>query len=356
MNQILVEMELLRDPYCGIGQVCHKLLREYISATDVPDGLSVLGADASLRERQKGIRLLPAWTYSLMKWSERLFPYGVWHCTNQDSIYTPKSRSTRFVLTIHDLNFISERVSDATFVESRLTHFRKLAARASVVVTDSQFVRRQVAEYLNVEDARTRCIPLGVDMPSESPPANTARHITEEKPFLFTIGFVAEKKNFLVLLDLLPALPEHFLVIAGSNRKRYAKRILERAIELGVQDRVVMPGTIDEKQKQWFFANCEAFVFPSLLEGFGIPVLEAMSHAKPVFCSTSTSLPEVAGDAAFYWDSFSPREMAAVFNHGMNKWRSDPTCREKALARAKAFPWSATARSYINLYREVLQS
>jgi glycosyltransferase involved in cell wall biosynthesis len=112
-----------------------------------------------------------------------------------------------------------------------------------------------------------------------------------------------------------------------------------------------MTGQVSDGDRQWLYEQCEAFVFPSLTEGFGFPVLEAMQCGKPVFMSRRTSLPEVGGSLGFYWDSFGAEHMAAVFRAGMAAVAGMP-----GLARAHAaeFSWENAARGYLGVYRSVL--
>ena len=101
------------------------------------------------------------------------------------------------------------------------------------------------------------------------------------------------------------------------------------------------------------YENCEAFLFPSLTEGFGLPVIEAMSFGKPVFLSNSSSLPEIGGSEAFYWDSYEVDHMLSVFNHGM-KAKNDGEFAAKVKSWANHFTWEASASKYLNLYSRLL--
>ena len=100
--------------------------------------------------------------------------------------------------------------------------------------------------------------------------------------------------------------------------------------------------------------NCDAFLFPSLTEGFGLPVIEAMQFGKPVFLFKATSLPEVGGTLAFYWSSFDPDAMAAVFHAGMAAFASDPNYPLESIAHARRFSWDKAASEYLAFYREIL--
>ncbi|MEI9911174.1 MAG: glycosyltransferase [Bacteroidota bacterium] len=153
-----------------------------------------------------------------------------------------------------------------------------------------------------------------------------------------------------------PALLEgnnYELVIAGLNHFDYAKKVMEEARRWQVEDRVKLIGAIDEKNKYWYYRHCEAFMFPSVAEGFGFPPLEAMHFGKPVFLSDRTSLPEVGGDAAYYFSDFDPRAMRSVFEKGMNDFKNHN--RIPAIKRqASLFNWNKTAGEYLDIYRKLI--
>jgi glycosyltransferase involved in cell wall biosynthesis len=110
---------------------------------------------------------------------------------------------------------------------------------------------------------------------------------------------------------------------------------------------------LSEAQKAWLYATCEGFLFPSLAEGFGLPPLEAMCFGKPVFLSRLTSLPEVGGDAAYYFDDFDAATMRRTVRAGIARHTTE---RRDALAneQAKRFSWSRCADEYVALYRKLL--
>ena len=167
--------------------------------------------------------------------------------------------------------------------------------------------------------------------------------------FLFTVGMVCAKKNFHVLVPLLRG-NDKTLVISGIVKEDYREKIVATAHAFGVADRVIVTGPVSQHDKDWYYANCEAFLFPSLAEGFGLPVLEAMHHGKPVFLSTMTSLPEVGGEAAFYFSSFDPEQMQAAFAQGMAAFAiGDGPARVRA--HAAGFSWERAAAGYLALYR-----
>jgi glycosyltransferase involved in cell wall biosynthesis len=106
------------------------------------------------------------------------------------------------------------------------------------------------------------------------------------------------------------------------------------------------------QKKSWYFNNCNAFAFPSISEGFGLPVVEAMSCGKPLFLSTRTSLPEIGGDVSFYFNDFNPEHIQNVFASGMKKYNANGL-REKIKQRGTNFCWHKAAAEYLQVYRSL---
>jgi len=120
---------------------------------------------------------------------------------------------------------------------------------------------------------------------------------------------------------------------------------------MGVEKQLHLIGIINDSDKYWLLKNCNSFAFPSLAEGFGLPVIEAMSLGKPVFLSHLTSLPEVGGPEAYYWKSFEPSSMIDVYQSGMKTYDELKAARE--IEWAAQFSWSKAAESYLNLYESI---
>ena len=170
--------------------------------------------------------------------------------------------------------------------------------------------------------------------------------------FLFSVGTVVPKKNFHVLPALLRD-NAYRLIIAG-NRSRYEHDIMDEARRWGVEDRVSIIGPVPEPVKYWYIRHCSAFLFPSVAEGFGLPVIEAMYYRKPIFLSDRTSLPEIAGDCAIYFDhEFTPDKMREEFAAGMERFRNGGMDTDRMVEHARSFSWERTARRYLEIYREL---
>ena len=144
------------------------------------------------------------------------------------------------------------------------------------------------------------------------------------------------------------------LFIAGiTDDENYKEIIIKEAEKNGVAERVIFAGAINENDKQWYMKNCKAFLFPSLAEGFGLPVIEAMYFGRPVILSTATALPEIGGNEAYYFDDFEPENMRSVLTDALKNYKENPDAESKITARAKMFTWEDAAKKYFEVYRSL---
>ena len=136
-------------------------------------------------------------------------------------------------------------------------------------------------------------------------------------------------------------------IIAGSIDSVYAKEIQKNK-----PSNVHFVGKVSDENKSWYYENCQGLIFPSLLEGFGLPVVEAMSVGKPLFLSNKTSLPEIGGEDAFYFEDFSPQSMLQTIKNGINSFSDKQANRLKE--RASNFSWDVAAKKYLSLYESLI--
>jgi len=289
-----------------------------------------------------------------LSWIHKLYfgepnRFALVHFTDQFCRLHPQKVNGKKVITIHDINVVHEKSKPQWKIDKRLNKMRSFINACDKVVTISHFVAADILQYFPEVKGKLSVIYNGADRLSV--PDNHQPVYLPKRQFLFSIGMVVPKKNFHVLPALLVG-NDYELVISGVETP-YKARIIEEAQKHGVLDRVKITGPVSEGDKAWYYKNCLAFVFPSIAEGFGLPVIEAMHFGKPVFLSTHTSLPEIGGDAAFYFDSFEPEAMQNAFNKGMHDFESKGM-QQKAIARANQFDWDETARQYLKLYDECL--
>lgn len=173
-------------------------------------------------------------------------------------------------------------------------------------------------------------------------------------PFLFAMGYVNRKKNFHTLVPLLEHNHMELLIAGRLDEPDYIHAMKKEAARLGVEDRLKILGPVSEEDKAWYFGNCLAFSLPSLAEGFGAPVVEAMAFGKPVFLSARTSLPEIGGDVAFYFQNFDPKHMQQVFQEGLEQYSKNGLA-EKIIKRGYSFSWEEKAVEYVKVYRSLME-
>lgn len=276
----------------------------------------------------------------------------LWHSTFQLKAIIPLG--VPVVQTIHDLNYLYEDIDLRTKVKIH-RNIARYIRRASHIVTISEYVMNDLCAHFDLGDKPRSVIYNGYDTyngPVEKP-AYVPTH-----PYLFFIGGMLWKKNIHVLPCLLSG-NNYELVIAGSQDKpehtKCIDAIMKEAAEWGVQDRVHIVGPVSEAVKYWYFRHCEAFVFPSLAEGFGLPAIEAMQQGKPVFLSDHTSLPEIGDEYGYYFNhDFDRQGMIAEFKESMEHYHRHPDLPEQIKKHAMKFSWDEAARRYWDIYESLL--
>lgn len=341
--KIGVDMERMRNVNSGLGQFCLQLADALVQEPDTefhfyyPHQYTLpLNRNAYNISRTAKVMGISA-------------PQtDVFHATHQDSKLFAKGKP--YVLTIHDLNFIEKYPKNSFRYHQFLFMIQRRVKRAAAVNFISNYTYTVAQNYLDFSSVKkTAIIHNGFCLSA----TETKIPAIAPDAFLFTIGIINPKKNFHVLLPIVKAtgLP---LIIAGNTSHEYVARIKKYAVDLGIAGLVHFPGLITEEEKLWYYRNCKAFLFPSLAEGFGMPVIEAMSQGAPVFLSRKTSLPEVGGPLAYFFDTFDPQDMVTVFEKGMSDFSSLPGQAERLKAHAAQFSWGKAAKEYINLYRAAL--
>jgi glycosyltransferase involved in cell wall biosynthesis len=275
--------------------------------------------------------------------------YDLWHATYQATQYFPQNRKIKIVLTVHDLNFLHEKTKSAEKQKKELKKLQEKINRADHIVAISQFVLNDIKQNIQLKGQPITVIYNGCNINEIK---NTKRPLAAPNgKYIYTIGTITDKKNFHVLPALLNS-NNLYLVISGiTQNQEYLNKIINQAKQHGVEKRLIFTGAVTEEDKQWYMRNCEVFVFPSLAEGFGLPVIEAMYFGKPVILSNYTSLPEIGGNDAYYFDSFEPEEMQKVLNSCLISF--DKEIAERVKKRAALFNWNDTAKLYENIYANV---
>lgn len=268
----------------------------------------------------------------------------VWHGLNQHMRYRPPVNSQRNIVTVHDLNHIYAKTGPSLWWQDwRLTrHLR----RAHQLIAISQYAADDMARHLP-KLPPARIIHNGAADLTNSPQACIDPLVGQ--PYMLHISRMSPSKNVAALLDMAAIWPEQPLVLAGPDSPEVqAHKAQAKAQGL---HHVHFLTDVSEAQKTWLYANCTAFLFPSLMEGFGLPPIEAMFFGKPVIVARRSCLPEICGDGAAYWNDFDPLSMKQTVQAAM---RPDIASRlkQQAMARAAHFTWHHACARYLDLYSE----
>jgi glycosyltransferase involved in cell wall biosynthesis len=370
--RVVIDLEKLRYINCGLGRFSLYLARELLAAGHgriepvlfLPRSARDLFAAAApecLLVRPWKKEAVAGLVRPLVQPFLGRRRFDLWHVTNQMSKYLPLDARVPVLLTIHDLNFLHESPAEGHSREERdrddqrkLADIQRKVDRATAIATVSQFVADDIRARLAIRGRPVHVVHNGLAAPAAA--SATAPAWAPPGPFLLTVGNCLPHKNFHALFELLGQLPEERLVIAGKKTTPYGEFLEQEAVRRGLAPRVTMPGEVSDGDRQWLYENCRAFLFPSLTEGFGLPVIEAMQCGKPVFLSRRTSLPEVAGDLGFYWDTFEPEAMLAVYREGIARYAADPEAARRRRDHARHFSWRRTAEDYLGIYADLLRS
>ena len=347
--KILIDLTKVKNPYCGLGQFSINLGKELIRQNPNQFELSFLLHNKSSYWFKDKVRIeTPSFLSYIFR--NRFRKYSFWHAIHQDSRFHSLLKKLPYILTIHDLNFLEEKSPEK--IKRRLNSLQKKINGAIAITSISEYSKQEIIRNFNIPDIPFEVIYNGVEDLSEKKDERPA--VIPNGDFLFTIGVITEKKNFHVLIDFIDKIPNLNLIIAGDDSGKYANEIKELAKSKNLQSRVFLPGKISEAEKLWYYRNCKAFVFPSLLEGFGLPVIEAMQSGKAVFLSNKCSLPEIAKDKAYYWNNFEPDYMADVYATKMNEYYNDNERTMLIKKHAAGFSMSKSIEAYIALYGKLL--
>jgi len=294
------------------------------------------------------------------------------HCpVNTAPLWIP--RNCKLVLTIHDVMYLlpAEQLPPSPSFYQRLGRIYRLflvpriAQRAEVVVTVSYCSRQDIIKYITLPENRIYVVQ-GASGRVYRPVENTValesvrKKYTLDHPFILALAGVDPRKNTSRLIEAFAKIlietnrPYQLAMIGLPSSARH--RFFQEARNLGIDNQIVFSGFVPEDDLVALYNLAEVFVYPSLYEGFGLPILEAMACGTPVVTSPRGSIPEVAGDAVIFVDPLS----AKAISHGIKKVLTDHELarrlREKGFERVKSFSWRNAAIKMLQIYRKVGQS
>jgi glycosyltransferase involved in cell wall biosynthesis len=269
----------------------------------------------------------------------------------------------RKVVTVHDLIYARFPEAHAGIRDKGMRVLVPRAARRSDrVIVDSQSTREDLMRLIRIPSERIDVVPLGIGrVQHEAPLAERelrARFDLGERHVVLSLSAKRPHKNLRALIGALARLPAERrpLLVLPGYATAHENELLEFARAAGVEPDVRFLGWCTGEEVEGLWAIAEAFVFPSLYEGFGLPVLEAMARGVPVACSNAASLPEVAGDAALLFDPHDEHAIAEALRRLLEDSALRDRLRSRGLARAREFSWERAARLTLESYARALGS
>lgn len=363
--RIAIDGRVALHPRTGYGTICHQVLRR-IAAVDAENSYFFYF------DQDPGNRILdyPAHGYAFGGSSEEL----VWCNTfllrqmKRDNIdvyvtfldreipYFPLSMNV--ISMTHDLARITFPEPDSYRNLAHKIYYNVLvriaARRSNLILANSEFTRQEIISTLSVDPRKVRKITLGPgdgQVPESSTFAAVLERYAVRRPYILALGSATPNKNNTRVIQAFRTIRERFpdlsLVIGGRN---WLGKSFDPAI---LDDRVILTGFVDDADLPVLFAAAKLFVFPSLHEGFGLPVIEAMAHGVPVIASNVTALPEVGGHAALYVDPLSVTDLADKMALLLSRPELADEMSRKGLRRVESFRWETACQEIAAACREL---
>jgi glycosyltransferase involved in cell wall biosynthesis len=297
------------------------------------------------------------WEQAIQPWVLRREDIDLLH---SPALVGPILGGRPFVVTVHDLSYHYYPEAFRAANRGYLALFgRHSVRRARRVIAVSQSTKDDLVRHYGLPAARVDVVYHGVDeafrpLPAADVAAFCARQGLPER-FLLFVGTLEPRKNVTRLVEAYARLPQTCpqLVLVGGKGWFY-EEVLRRVEELGLGSRVHLAGYVPAEDLPYWYNAAEVLVYPSLYEGFGLPPLEAMACGTPVISSTSSSLPEVAGDAGLLVDPVDVDALASAMERVLRDAGLRAQMRSAGLRRAKLFTWEAAARQTVDSYRRAL--
>jgi len=366
-----VEGRTLQGPRYGVGRYLSSLLRELVELGD-HDYLIYLSEPIEpldFSSRNLAFEILEhapslLWRHGRLPMAMKLDKVDL-HFS--PSYFLPLVKVCPSVVVVHDLII---KVHPEWFVKDSRFRFDDLfwreVKKAEAVITVSEYSKKDIVDVLGVDPQRVTVVPEAADKIFHPLRTKTRLREVREKyglreGFLFTAGALHTRRNFVRLIqaagqaDRLLDGDLQLLILGSPADFSLPIDIQGEAARCGLEGRVIQVEFVSDQELLSLYNACGLFVYPSLYEGFGLPVIEAMACGAPVACSNTTSLPEVAGDAAVYFDPLQIEDIAGAI---VSIISDDERRREMARAgkkRAKSFSWEKAAEQTLRVFEQAVE-
>ncbi|UCE74464.1 MAG: glycosyltransferase family 4 protein [Methanomassiliicoccales archaeon] len=299
------------------------------------------------------------WIFSIsMQCKDYLEHFDIYHETN----YIPLRFRGKIVTSVCDLSVV---LFPETHPRERVQHFSKYFLKrlpwSNRIITLSDHVKEELVKHLGICPSIITTIPLAPDEKFSVLARREVESYLRDKGypeyFILYVGAIEPRKNLKLLIRAFNDIKNEFngkyyLVVVGPKGWSYEED-LKLIEDLGITERIVMPGYIPDGDLHYLYNGAKLFVFPSLYEGFGLPPLEAMACGVPVITSNCSSLPDVVADAGIMIDPYRVDQLTEAIHLVLSDEHMWQEMREKGLNRAKMFSWEKCARETLKVYEDV---
>lgn len=288
--------------------------------------------------------------------------WGTFHTLPKRNKYT---KNIKYIMNVHDIALLKiKNTAQLTNIIMHKLFFKKSCINADKIMAISKSTKNDLCDMFNIDSSKIIVTYLAGNKKKDDLKL-TAKDIKEienkydlsNSKFLFFLSTIEPRKNIITLVKAFEKLKENNkdlkLILAGGLGWKY-KKIVDKINSSKYKEDIIMPGYITNLEKKYFFEKAICFVYPSLYEGFGIPVLEAMSNNQIVVTSNNSSLPEVGGKAAYYYDEvYSYDNLAKVIEKVINLSEKERIKKiNEGLEQVKKFSWEKTGEEIKNILLE----
>lgn len=281
----------------------------------------------------------------------------------QNGIGFSEEISCKKIITIHDLiPYIMPETVGRGYLLKFLKEMPIIIGNSDGIITVSEFSKQDILRFFPIDENKIFVTPLAADKKYTPLEKLHCRNLLREtynlnKPFILYLGGFSERKNVASILTAFSKVyrdldKEYNLVIVGGY-KDSSQRLVKLTNELKIDSHVVFTGFVPEDHLPIFYNSCEAFIYPSFYEGFGLPPLEAMNCGTPVIASNLTSIPEVVGDGGILINPYDISEISEAIGNLLSNEKLKAELSYKGLKRAKEFSWQNTALNTLKVYENV---
>jgi len=299
----------------------------------------------------------PFYTYEIVRgthlWRDILFPFHLFRNPKIDILFCPAHYSPRFcpvpmIVTIHDTSYLYFKDEFLKRDLYKLTSWSEKAIKnAAKVITVSESTKKDVIKNYHVPSSKIKVIHNGFNTDKIAKDNTTSTYSLPKGPYLLYVGTIQPRKNIKTLITAFKSFhkknPEYKLILVGKMGWLFGS-IFEYVLKEKLEDVVIFTGYVSNSQLAALYKKAACFVFPSLYEGFGIPILEAMNYKCPVISSNASSLPEVGGDAALYFDPKDPIDLEKKIELVISDAALRKSLEAKGLKRVELFSWDKSAQ------------